>query len=79
MFLMRSNIFEVVRPAIFLGQEGLAIVKFARSAARTLRGIGAIEVGGVTVSNITEPGLERAISIDDLYTRRKDVSHTSEP
>lgn len=55
---MSSDKLEVVWPAIFLGQEGLAVVELARRAAGALGGVGAIEVGGMTVSNIAEPKLE---------------------
>lgn len=61
--LMRSNIFEVVWPAVFLGQEGFTVVKLAGSAAGALGGVGAVEVRGVTVSDVAEPGTRRVSTI----------------
>ena len=52
---MSSDKLKVVWPAILLGQEGLAVVELSRRAAGALGGVGAVEVGGVTVTNITEP------------------------
>lgn len=53
---MRPNVSEIVWPAVFLGQEGFTVVKFARSAAGALGRVGAVEVWGVTVSDVAEPG-----------------------
>lgn len=55
---MSSDKLKVVWSAIFLGQEGLAVVELARRAARAFGGVGAVEVGSMTVSNIAEPKLE---------------------
>ena len=52
---MSSDKLKVIWSAIFLGQEGLAVVELARRAAGALRGVGAVEVRGMTVSNIAEP------------------------
>lgn len=52
---MSSDKLKVIWPAVLLGQEGFAVVELSRRAAGALGGVGAVEVGGVTVSNITEP------------------------
>jgi len=54
-FLMRSDVFEIVWPAVFLGQEGFAVVELAGSATGALGGVGAVEVWGVAVSDVAEP------------------------
>lgn len=56
---MCSDVFEVVWSAVFLGQEGFAVVELAGSAAGALGGVGAIEVRGVAVSDVTEPERQR--------------------
>lgn len=61
--LMRSNIFEVVWPAVFLGQEGFTVVELAGSAAGALGGVGAVEVRGVAVSDVAEPETRRVSTI----------------
>lgn len=54
-FLMCSDVFEIVWPAVFLGQEGFTVVKLAGSAAGALWGVGAVEVRGVAITNVAEP------------------------
>lgn len=52
---MHSDMLEVARTAVFLGEEGLTGVEFSGRTAVALGRVGAVEVGNVTVSDITEP------------------------
>lgn len=52
---MGTNVFEIVWPAVFLGQKVRAFVEFSRLATRTLGRIGAVEIRDVTVANVSEP------------------------
>lgn len=52
---MGTDIFEIVWPAVFLGQKVRTFVEFARFATRALGGVGAVEVRDVAVANVTEP------------------------
>jgi hypothetical protein len=52
---MCPDVFEIVRSAILLGQEGLTGVELAGLAAGTLGGVRTVEVGNVTVADIPEP------------------------
>lgn len=65
---MSSDVFEVVRPAVFLSQERLAVIEFAGRAAGTLGGVGAVEVGGMTVSNVAEPEDTRSQYYNEFHT-----------
>ena len=54
---MRSNIFEIVGSTILLGQERLPGIELAGFAALTLGRVRAVEVGNVSVANVTEPAI----------------------
>jgi hypothetical protein len=51
-----ANIFEPVRPAIFLVKESFAVSEAARHAALALGRVGAVEEWNMLVSDISEPG-----------------------
>jgi hypothetical protein len=62
---MCSDVFEVAWSAIFLRKEWLACVELAGLAPRTFWGIGAVEVGDMSVANITEPNMSQPPSAPD--------------
>lgn len=76
---MGSDVFEVVWPAVFLGQERLAIIEFAGGAAGTLGGVGAVEVGGMTVPNVAEPEDTRSQYYSKPHANGRLLQHTNEP
>lgn len=53
--LVRSNVLEVAGTAVLLREERFTGVEFAGGAAGTLGGVGAVEVGDMAISDITEP------------------------
>lgn len=59
---MCSNVFEVVRSAILLRQEGLSGVELAWRAALALGRVGAVEVGDVSVADVAEPARKKNLS-----------------
>lgn len=71
---MRSNVFEVVGSAVFLGQERFTVVELAGSAAGALGGVGAVEVRGVAVSNIAEPKRTQVSTMDRMVHMRESVN-----
>lgn len=52
---MGTDVFEIVRPAVFLGQPGFTFVEFTRFATRALGRIGTVEVWDVAIANVSEP------------------------
>lgn len=54
---MGADVFEIVWPAIFLGQEIRAFEELARSASLTLGRVRAVEVRNMAVPNVSEPAM----------------------
>lgn len=53
--LVRADVLEVRRATVLLGEEVCARVELTGCAAGTLGRVGAVVVGDVVVSDVTEP------------------------
>lgn len=60
--LVCSDMMEVARPAILLSQPRFTSIHLARCAAGTLRRVGAVVVGNVIVTDVTEPDQNKLVS-----------------
>lgn len=60
--LSRSNVFEPVRPAVFLLQPWFPSIKLSRFATAAFRTVRAVEVWHVVIADVLEPVTENKIS-----------------